>query len=371
MRIAFITNRPAHYRVPTFEQLGARHEVDFYFTAAKPGRWWSTHQPADTGALSAAYVRSTTLYRRLTGQEYDAVVCSLGGRAHFAATAAATARSGVPFVLWVDMWFYPRSVGHAVGRPLTRHLLRRADALVSCGPHVSRWIAEEVARTDAVYEMPNAVDNDHFARPVAAAEIARFRAQHGLERATASFVGRLEPEKGLEILLEATAAAQERFDIVLAGDGSLRESLADLSVALDISERVRFVGWLNQGELPTLYQASNVFVLPSVSTRLVKETWGLAVNEAMSAGLPVIASDAVGAAAGGLVEDGVTGWVVPEKDAAALSKALDEAVSDEAMRNSRGREASRRARHYTFEAGVDAFEAALTHAVTTLTKTEL
>lgn len=363
MRVAFVTNRPAHYRVPTFEQLARRHDVEFFFTATKPGRWWAPQQPTSSSALRASYTSSAALYRRLTHRRYGAVICGLGGRPHLAAVAAAVARVQVPFALWVDMWFYPRTLVHAAGRPLTRHLLRSADAIVSCGSHVTGWIEQEVGRTEGIYEMPNAVDNEHFARPVPPERVAEFRARHGLDRVTASFVGRIEPEKGLDVLLRAVAAGHEPFDLVVAGEGSLRKRLADLSVHLGITDRVRFVGWLDQAELPTLYQASDFFVLPSVSTRLVKETWGLAVNEAMSAGLPVIATDTVGAAAGGLVESGATGWVVAERNVRALSSALDEAASDADARTARGRAARQRARRYTFEAGAEAFESALDLAV--------
>ena len=63
-------------------------------------------------------------------------------------------------------------------------------------------------------------------------------------------------------------------------------------------------------------------MLPSITTALDKEPWGLVVNEAMHAGLPVVATDAVGAAAGGLVRDGENGFVVPERDADALAAAV-------------------------------------------------
>jgi glycosyltransferase involved in cell wall biosynthesis len=155
----------------------------------------------------------------------------------------------------------------------------------------------------------------------------------------------------------------EPFDLVVAGDGSLRKSLTELSRGLGILDSVRFVGWLSQTDLPMLYQASDVFVLPSISTPLVKETWGLAVNEAMSAGLPVIATDAVGAAAGGLVKDGVTGWVVPEKNVPALARAIDEAASNQAFRLSLGHRARERVQEFTFEAAAAAFESALSSAI--------
>lgn len=348
--------------MPIFLQLSNAHDIDFFFTAMKPGRWWTARQTTEYSGIRGAWLSWTSLYRSLTRGQYDAVIVGLGGRSHLAAVAAATARAQTPTVVWVDMWFYPQTIIHGAGRPLTRHLLRRADAVVSCGSHVTRWIDGEVGRTDAIYEMPNAVDNDHFARSVAREELAAFRAQHHLDRFTATFVGRLEPEKGLDGLLRAISACSDSLDLVVAGEGSLRKQLTDLARNLGISERVRFIGWMNQKDMPTLYQASDLLVLPSVSTRLVKETWGLTVNEAMSAGLPVIATDAVGAAAGGLVEHGVTGWVVPERNTAALTQALEEASSSSALRLNRGRHARKRVRRFTFEAAAAAFESALNDA---------
>ena len=77
-----------------------------------------------------------------------------------------------------------------------------------------------------------------------------------------------------------------------------------------------------------MYAACDVLVVPSIRTRTFREPWGLVVNEAMNRGLPVIASDAVGAAAGGLVRDGVNGLVVPAGDSAALAAAIRRLAGD-------------------------------------------
>jgi hypothetical protein len=187
-RIAFVTNRPSHYRMPIFTRLANAHDIDFFFTATTPGRWWTTKQSSDHSGIRSAFVSPTSLYRHLTSRRYDAVIVCLGGRSHLAAVAAAAARSQLPMVLWVDMWFYPRTIVHLAGRPLARHLLRRADAIVSCGSHVTRWIEDEFSRTEAIYEMPNAADNDHFAQAVASEDVAGFRSEHRLNRFTALFV---------------------------------------------------------------------------------------------------------------------------------------------------------------------------------------
>ena len=82
--------------------------------------------------------------------------------------------------------------------------------------------------------------------------------------------------------------------------------------------------------------------MPSIATRRFLEPWGLVCNEAMSQGRPVIATDAVGAAAGGLVRDGETGLVVPAGDARALAEAIERLLGDAQLRADLGRGARRR-----------------------------
>ena len=102
-------------------------------------------------------------------------------------------------------------------------------------------------------------------------------------------VARLSPEKGLDTLIRAAAAAGPAVKLLLVGDGAERRSLEDLARTLDV--RVTFAGELPWDEIVDAYVASDVFALLSVS-----ETWGVVVNEAAASGLPLILSDHVGAA---------------------------------------------------------------------------
>ena len=131
------------------------------------------------------------------------------------------------------------------------------------------------------------------------------------------FVGRLEREKGLEVLLEAWRLADlgDGAVLALAGEGPLRDRAE--------GPGVRALGYVPRAQLPALYAAADVLVLPSVRTATFVEPWGLVVNEAMHQGTPVIASDAVGAVAGGLVRDGRNGLVAPAGDARALATLLE------------------------------------------------
>ena len=125
---------------------------------------------------------------------------------------------------------------------------------------------------------------------------------------------------------------------------------------------MRFIGHIDQTDLPVLLQASDALVLPSVSTRSFKEPWGLVVNEAMNCRLPVIATDSVGAAAGGLVIHRETGLVVPQRDASALASAIEELACDKMKRRSLGEAASARVLAWNYTAAADAFDAALAAA---------
>jgi glycosyltransferase involved in cell wall biosynthesis len=86
-----------------------------------------------------------------------------------------------------------------------------------------------------------------------------------------------------------------------------------------------------------MYAASDVLVLPSIATRTFREPWGLVVNEAMNRGLAVIATDAVGAAAGGLVRDGHNGLIVPAGDSAALAGSLMHLAENDGRQRRRAR----------------------------------
>jgi glycosyltransferase involved in cell wall biosynthesis len=137
---------------------------------------------------------------------------------------------------------------------------------------------------------------------------------------TALFVGRLEVEKGIQDLLEAFSEVTEpRARLRIAGTGPL-DALVRARARRD--SRIEHLGHVPQGQLPSELSEARLLVLPSVTTRQFKEPWGLVVNEAMAAGTPVVVTDAVGAAAGGLVRDGENGLIVPERNPQALAAAI-------------------------------------------------
>jgi glycosyltransferase involved in cell wall biosynthesis len=112
------------------------------------------------------------------------------------------------------------------------------------------------------------------------------------------------------------------------------------------------LGFVPRDHLPSLYAAADVLVLPSIRTETFLEPWGLVVNEAMHQGTPAIVSDAVGAAAGGLVQDGRNGLVAPQGDAEALAARIRSLALNPGLREGLGAAARQDVAPFTYAAWV-------------------
>ena len=146
------------------------------------------------------------------------MIAGTGGRVALPAGLARGAAPRVPFIFWAALWRTPRTAAHLAAAPLMRSIYRRADAIVTYGPHVSAYVAAHGARQ--VFVAPQAVDNAFWSAPAAAREDMRF---------AALFVGRLAPEKGLAVALEAwrrAALSPDRSALVLVGEHGVDRSPA-------------------------------------------------------------------------------------------------------------------------------------------------
>jgi glycosyltransferase involved in cell wall biosynthesis len=172
------------------------------------------------------------------------------------------------------------------------------------------------------------------------------------------FCGKFVEQKCPFDLLKAFVLLSEHCNasLVFVGDGPLRNAM-EAFVAERQLEHVYFFGFRNQTELPACYALADVFVLPSSF-----EPWGLVLNEAMCFGLPVIASDQVGAAAD-LVRNGRNGFVYPVGNVEALAHQLQHVLADERTRQETGRQSQVIISRWGIEEDVEGVLMAL-HAVT-------
>lgn len=362
-RIAFIDYFPTHYRRRLYEEVARRADVDFFFFSDQSERWSDPHIPA---VWEGNYRRVDLpryrvggepimpgILKRLLARHYQAVVKSPNGKAMLPLTYAAAKTSRTGFVLWSGMWLHPRSTVHRLSRPLMESIYRGSDAIVTYGDHVKRFVLE-TPRVDPakIYVAGQAVNGENFEavspkRETAPPEIL--------------YVGQFKEFKGLPYLFDAFESITDTgARLRMIGGGTLHAWAAERASRLPGAE---LIGYRTQDELPTELARARCLVLPSITTALDREPWGLVCNEALHAGVPVVTTEAVGAAAGGLVVDGRNGFVVPERNANALAGALRTLIENPGIAARFGDTGRADAAAFTHARMAEAFVAAAEHSI--------
>ena len=339
--VLFVTNHVPPERLGAFAALHRRLPIEL---AIFGGR--STHATAgvaDPGVPHRFLAQRDV--RPLAGSgAYSAVVCGTAGRVALPAAWLGARSTKTPFVLWTALWAHPRTPAHIVGgAPLLAVIYRDAAAVVAYGSHVAAFARSRGARN--VHVGPQAVDNDFWGASIATDPSAPF---------TAVFVGRASRAKGAAVLLTAWRSsgfgASAALVLVGGGSGPPRTPAGGA---------VSFVGVQPPEQVRNYLASADVVVMPSLRTRDFREPWGLVANEAMNQSTPIIASDEVGAVAGGLVRHERNGLVVRAGDAGELASALRRLHDDESLRARLGANARRDVFPYTFDAWAAGFQAAI------------
>ena len=236
------------------------------------------------------------------------------------------------FVSYLDYY------GLGAGRPLFHAIARRfynrcAEVYVPTPAMEADLRGQGV--TAPIFLWPRGIELNRFS-PVHRSDA--WRAAHGFAEGevVVSFVSRLVREKGLDVFTEAVRRLQAEglpVRALVVGDGPEREALGE---ALP---RAAFTGHLSGADLATAYASSDVFLFPSET-----ETFGNVTLEAMASGLPVVCADAAGSRS--LVDDGVTGFLCPPRDANAFTDAVRRLAVSPHLRRTLGEAGRDSARQY-------------------------
>ena len=338
MRIALLTEIPAPFRIPLFNALAGLDGVDLdvlFLSRNDPRRNypvyesefrfdWEVLPGRDISVRGRWIVLNADVRGRLRRADPDLVV--VGGWNQPAFWSALTLRR--PTIVWVESTAREERRGRGPGELAKRALVRRAAGFLVPGRAAAEYVRSLGAPEERIAIAPNAVDTSIFAAG---------RPQSRSGRCTFICVSRLSREKGADVLVRAMEGVDA--ELLLVGDGPDEELVRTLA-----PQNVSFAGRVPRDELPALYLGADVFVMPSRS-----ETWGMAMQEAAAVGLPLIATDAPGAAHD-LIEDGVNGYRVPVEDVDALHDALVKAAADPAWRERARTRTLELARGYTPEA---------------------
>lgn len=185
-------------------------------------------------------------------------------------------------------------------------ILRRMDALTTPTRRAAELL-EARGKLSGVLAISCGIDASRFAN----------QTPTQVDRPVALFLGRLDDEKRINVLLEAVSKLTDipNLRVELVGDGGERENLQNLASELGIAERVSFLGHVTDEELPGIYERCSVFVMPSIA-----ELQSIATMEAMASGRPVIGADAM--ALPHLVHNGDNGYLFEPNNASDLAAKL-------------------------------------------------
>ena len=174
---------------------------------------------------------------------------------------------------------------------------------------------------------PHAIDNERFKfKFEAESEALRSSFKISKSDILVLYAGKFEEVKNVELLLTAFINLNKSgVHLLLAGSGTNEQTLKARASKCNISDKIHFMDFSNQAYMPVLYQASDMFCLPSIS-----ESWGLSVNEAMACGKAILVSDKVGCAVD-LVTENYNGCIFTSGNLISLTQKLQQLTNDKKL----------------------------------------
>ena len=375
VRLAIIVSHPIQYYAPLHQRLARRSDliVKVFFTwhsgktaiqdhgFRRPVAWdiplteeydWELvpNTAADPGTHHFFGLRNPTLVERVRAWAPDAV--HISGWAWYSHLSALRqfAKADLPTLFRGDShlldkvkkgprWWLKRAV--------LRHVFRWPSVFLTVGAANRSYFETFGVDSDRLFPCPHSIDVRRFAEPHDEFErrAAEWRNQLGIGpgRKVLLFAGKFERKKRPVELMRVVQTMQDSSVVlVIVGCGELESEVK--AIAENDPERFRVLPFQNQSRMPLVYRLGDLFVLPS----LYGETWGLAVNEAMACGRPVVVSDRVGCAED--VVDESCGRVFKADDPNALALALIELMADSVRLQKMKTAAAERA--WAFDIGV-------------------
>jgi glycosyltransferase involved in cell wall biosynthesis len=360
-RLVLITEIIAPYRIPVFNALAQRPEVDLrviFLSENDPTlRQWRVYKDeirfhydvlpcwrARVGRYNVLFNRG--VHSALNRIAPDVVLC--GGYNYLASWAAArwAGAHRVPLLLWTESTALDRRHRYRAVEFLKRRFLGMCAAFVVSGKSSLQYLKDLGVAEPLIFTAPDAVDNALFSN---LAETARqnglqVRARHGLPSRYFLYVGRMVKPKGVFDLIEAYARlnseTRSSVGLVFVGNGSESHELAERACKITPGT-IQLHGFVHRDQLPEFYALAEGFIFPTHS-----DPWGLVVNEAMACGLPVILTNVAGCALD-LVRDFSNGFVVPPGDVLRLAAAMENLAGDSGRRAEMGRRSRERIDEYS------------------------
>lgn len=316
MKVFVLTDSPSPYQVELFNEIATQDDCELrvgYLRSRDPLRQWTPprlrHEAinCDAGGMRQA---------REAARESDLVVFNYYFHSQATELIGERASRGEPWCFWGERpGFRQPAWGRWGGRLLRRWKLAKLHDSAAPIWGIGKFAVDE-------YRREFGPQRSYFNLPYFS-DLKRFEAARHERRTERVFLfcGSLIARKGVDLVARAFVQLACEFNDVrlrIAGDGELRRALEQL--LRPVSDRVEFLGFKDWDALPELYASADVLCVPSRY-----DGWGLVVPEGLASGLPVIATERMGAALE-FVRTGVNGWLVQAGDEMAILQAMREAA---------------------------------------------
>jgi glycosyltransferase involved in cell wall biosynthesis len=354
-RVLFVASHPVQYQAPLFRRMSEHPRLDIqvaYCTlqGAEAGideefgvdvkwdvpllegyPWVRLRNRSPRPGLGRFFgLINPELWKMIRAGEYDAVVLYTGYVcASFWITALAARRNGTPMLFGTDATSLEPRSGQRwriwFKKLLLPTVFRMAAVAIAPSSATAEYLQSLGIAAERIVVTPFVVDNDYWKSRSALVDKAAVRSAWGCSNSepVVLFCAKLQPWKRPQDVLRAFGKANVPDALlIMAGEGDMREQLVAEAKHLGIAERVKFLGFVNQSELPALYSSADVMVLPSKY-----DPCPAVVCEAMLCGCPVILSDTIRGRRE-LVRPQETGLIYPCGNVDSLAETLRKVLSN-------------------------------------------
>lgn len=348
MRILYLTNIPSPYRVDFFNELGKYCELTVLFERERAGDRDSRWRADDFKNFKYIFLNGKKVGSdasfcpeviRYLKTGYDAII--LGGYSSptYMLAMDYMRMRRIPFILNADGGFVKKD--SKLLFLLKKHYIGGASAWLSTGMGTDRYLLYYGAKREFIHHYPFTSVREADRYCPTQEEKMKYKEELSMcERKVILTVGQFIPRKGFDLLLQAAGELPETTGIYVVG-GKPEEAYLRHQETLRAS--VHYIDFMEKDKLRKYYLAADIFVFP---TR--EDIWGLVLNEAMSFGLPCVASTKANASLE-LVEDGKNGYLVDPEDVDTMARKLGLLLKDDQLRAHMGVQAFKKMKDFTIE----------------------